>query len=129
MPVRPAHSTSGFGNSAVTLQPRGLRHTWPEEIAMALFFVFSLYAYRGLYDQIPFLLALGLSSITAYLLITGLKLMSGSSAKLQRLQPAKKLLPAGLFYLVCLVTLIAFIGHIVRSFNFTRIRPMALWPK
>lgn len=104
----------GFGNSAVTLQPkRAYDYTWPEEIAMALFFVFSLYAYRGLYDQIPFLLALGLSSITAYLLITGLKLMSGSSAKLQRLQLKQKgkLLPAGLFYLVCLVTLIAFIGH------------------
>jgi len=40
--------------------------TWPEEIAMGLVFLFSLYAFRGLYDAVPFLLAIGLAVIVAF---------------------------------------------------------------
>lgn len=104
----------GYGNSAVRLQPKRIYdYTWPEEIAMALFFLGSLYAYRGLYDQIPFLLALGLSSITAYLLITGVKVLKSPSAKLQRIQLKRegKILPAGVIYALALLGLIGFIGH------------------
>jgi len=39
--------------------------TWPEEIAMAVVFTAALYAWRGLYEMIPFLLAVGLAVITA----------------------------------------------------------------
>ena len=39
--------------------------SWPEELFAAAIFGFSLWAWRGLYDQIPFLLALGLSVIAA----------------------------------------------------------------
>lgn len=40
--------------------------SWPEEIVMALVFFVSLYAWRGLYDAVPFLLALGLSVLGAF---------------------------------------------------------------
>lgn len=41
--------------------------SWPSEIALAALFLVALYAYRGLYDAVPFLLALGSSAATAYL--------------------------------------------------------------
>ncbi len=66
----------GFGRPSLAksapraaAQPRGYDYTWPEEIALASFFVVSLYAFRGLYDAIPLLLALGMASIAAYLLV------------------------------------------------------------
>ena len=63
----------GFGKPAVA-RARSVRsrpqrrydYNWPEEIALAACFVVSLYAFRGLYDAVPFLLALGLSSICAF---------------------------------------------------------------
>jgi ferredoxin len=44
--------------------------TWVEEIALALFFLASLYAWRGLYEEVPFLLALGLSVLSAFSALT-----------------------------------------------------------
>jgi len=41
--------------------------SWPEEILVAALFLGALYAFRGLYDLIPFLLSLGIAACTAYL--------------------------------------------------------------
>ena len=67
----------GFGTPTVAKgQPRAKREpqpfdfTWPEELAMGAVFVVSIVVLAGLYDRVPFLLALGLSGISAYLLLT-----------------------------------------------------------
>lgn len=55
--------------------------SWPEEIAMVLLFVAGFYAFRGLYEGIPFLLSLGLSSISAFLLLQGARLFYAPSVR------------------------------------------------
>lgn len=57
------------GTPRAPARPRASDYIWPEELALAAFFIVSLYAFRGLYDAIPLLLALGMASIAAYLLV------------------------------------------------------------
>lgn len=83
----------GFGPPAVMKgslrTPARLRpsdYTWWEELLLAACFGFALYAWRGLYDAIPFLLALGLSAICAYLLVQVLRVAYVSSLTLHRVQ-------------------------------------------
>ena len=45
--------------------PRNYDFSWPEELVMAAVFLTSLWVWRGLYDAVPFLLALGLSILAA----------------------------------------------------------------
>jgi len=74
----------GFGAPAVLKgKPRGTPrarrydYTWPEELAMAATFLVTVAILRALYDAIPFLLALGLASIGAWLLITAWRVRAG----------------------------------------------------
>lgn len=59
----------GVGRPAVAAskkkQPRRYDFSWPEELAAAAVFLGAVYAFRGLYGAVPFLLALGLAVITA----------------------------------------------------------------
>jgi ferredoxin len=57
--------------------------TWREEIAMAAVFLGGLYAFRGLYGQIPFLLAIGMSVILALLTVLGWRLIRRSELSFQ----------------------------------------------
>src|SRR6185437_5928142 len=41
--------------------------TWPEEFFGALVFGASLFAVRGVYELVPFLMALGCASVTTFL--------------------------------------------------------------
>ena len=56
---------SVFGPRPTKKRKRVWDFSWPEEVAMALLFFGGLYAFRGLYDVVPFLFALGLSVIAA----------------------------------------------------------------
>lgn len=71
--------------------------TIPEEILLAGSFVVCLYAFRGLYEQIPFLLALGMSSISAFLFLTAWQVIRGQNGRLARwtLKRSGKWTPAG----------------------------------
>ncbi len=60
--------------------------TWPEELAMAALFVWSIYVFRGLFDAIPFLLALGLASITAASVLAIARALYRPSARFRRWQ-------------------------------------------
>jgi len=57
-----------------------------EEIAMAALFGLAFYAFRGLYDSVPFLLAIGLSSVTAFLIVMAARLLYAPSSRLQHKQ-------------------------------------------
>lgn len=69
----------------------------PEEFFLAISFVLCFYAFRGLYEQIPFLLALGLASITAFLFLTAWQTVRGQNGRLARwtLKRSGKMTPAG----------------------------------
>lgn len=107
----------GFGTPAVSKgkpkavrDPRPFDFSWPEEIAMALIFIGSFYALRGLYDAVPLLLAVGGASISAYLLILGARIAYQPAVRLQRsqLKTPKGLTFAGVVYLVFCLLLLGF---------------------
>ena len=78
----------GFGalpkKSAAKGKPKGRwDFTWPEEIAMAAVFFAALYAFRNLYDAIPFLLAIALSVLAAFALVLVRRLVTAAGIELQ----------------------------------------------
>ncbi|MCK5378275.1 MAG: tetratricopeptide repeat protein [Acidobacteria bacterium] len=72
----------GFGRPALGAKPRvggppagrPWNVDWMEEIVLASAFVLAFGTFRGLYGRIPFLLALGLSGILAFLSLTSVRL-------------------------------------------------------
>lgn len=119
--VCPKHALYyGFGRTALRIkpsspakQPRKYDFTWPEEIAMVLVFFGSLYAYRGLYGAVPFLLALGLSSISAFVAVAVARLLYLPHVRWQRLQMRRDraLTPTGFGATLFGGLLLAFLVH------------------
>ena len=110
----------GFGRTALRVkpsepakQPRKFDFSWPEEIAMALVFLLSLYAYRALYAAVPFLLSLGLSAVTAFLAVAVARLFYQPNVRWQRLQLRKSnaLTPVGFGAILLGAVLAAFLVH------------------
>lgn len=60
--------------------------TLAEEIVMAVVGVVALLAYRGLYGQIPLLLAMGMAAISAFVFVRCTQLVRQSNVKLQNRQ-------------------------------------------
>ncbi|MCM3902158.1 MAG: hypothetical protein ND866_10665, partial [Pyrinomonadaceae bacterium] len=60
----------GFGKPTIAV-PKSIKKayslTWPEEIAGAVIFLASFLAVRGVYQLVPFLMALGCASVTTFL--------------------------------------------------------------
>jgi polyferredoxin/Flp pilus assembly protein TadD len=75
-----------------TLPPPAKKYdfSWLEEIFMALVFIASLFVYRNLYNAIPFLLTLGLSGLTAFVLVQAAKLLYSPNVRVQHLQLRKQ---------------------------------------
>lgn len=108
----------GFGKPGVASRrperkKREYDLSWGEEFFAAGSFVFALYALRGLYEAVPFLLALGLSAICAYLLLSGLRLFTSPNTRLQRwqLRSQGKRTAAGWAYAGFVVCLVVFLGY------------------
>lgn len=95
----------GFGKPALLAAPReprpaharGARLTreklarWKdlsgrEELWIALAFLAALFAFRGLFGLVPFLMALGLAAILAWSAVLGVRLLRGRDARLGRTQ-------------------------------------------
>jgi NAD-dependent dihydropyrimidine dehydrogenase PreA subunit len=79
---RPAH-TRERKRAPVRRPRREYDFTWTEELGMAATFSVALYGFRGLYDLVPFLLALGLSVLTALAVVTGWRLIRSRDFSLQ----------------------------------------------
>lgn len=104
----------GFGKPAGSRKPRReFDFSLGEELAMASVFLFSFYAFRGLYDAVPFLLSLGLSSIGAFLAINLWRLFRRPQLRLQnwQLKSAGRLRPAGYVAVALLFAWFASTAH------------------
>ncbi len=110
----------GFGRPALasgrSRAPRrrlAPQYSWPEELILAGVFAVALYAFRGLYDAIPFLLALGLAAICAFLLLQAVRLAYVPAAQLRgvRLKLNGRLTHTGRLYGTGALLLVAFVGH------------------
>ncbi len=85
----------------------------PEEIAMLAVFGLALFTWRGLYDRLPFLMSIALSAITAYTVITCLRIFRRPQLKLNRyrLRVDGRLTRAGRVFVVLSAVFLVFAGH------------------
>ncbi|MBK9384520.1 MAG: 4Fe-4S binding protein [Planctomycetes bacterium] len=79
----------GFAKPALTLRSAQRKlhdFSWGEELLLALGFAAFFLAFRGLYDQVPFLLALGLGALGACGLLLLVRAVSRADLQWQRLR-------------------------------------------
>ncbi len=110
----------GFGRPTVTrpaaraqAPARRFDYSWSEELWLAALFLMALYALRGLYDKIPFLLALGAAAICAFLLLTAARLLTQPSVRLHnwQLRAAGRWRPIGAAYAAGALLLLGLLLH------------------
>lgn len=68
----------GFGKPSVTVARSSPRHyslTWPEEVAGLAVFAASFWAVWDVYQLVPMLMALGVASVTTFLVLTAAKVI------------------------------------------------------
>lgn len=84
-----------------------------EDLLLAGGFLVTMPVYRGLYDRVPFLLAVALALCTAYLLLLGWRLLRRSAFQVRgiTLRMDGGLRPAGRILAVGLVALVLFLAH------------------
>ncbi len=83
----------GFGKSTIATRVRVKKAEKPrcdltlaEEVLALVVFAVTLLSVRGIYQVIPFLMALGIASITAFLSIVSLRMFTKSAVALQNLR-------------------------------------------
>lgn len=98
-PVKIASSDTGKGTA------RRYDFTVPEEILLGATFIAAVYAYRGLYEAIPFLLSLGLAAIASFVVVSGVRLVYKPHARMQNwlLKREGKLYPAGWVFAIAAI--------------------------
>lgn len=97
-----------------------------EEAVLAVVFVGVLLTFRGLYSRIPFLLALAIGGIVAYLAVVTTRLFTSRDVTLANLvlKCDGRRTPAGRAYAVFALLLAVFVGHsaFVRYHEFTGLK-------
>lgn len=107
----------GFGSPALAKKSarptRVYDFTWGEELTLAVSFAGALYAFRNLYHQVPFLLALGLAVITAFSVVALRRAITRRDFRLQHVvvRTAGRFTPRGAALLSGLVALLLFAIH------------------
>jgi len=109
----------GFGGPAITqsqtrtTKPRRFDFTMTQELLMVLIGLGALLAFRGLYDRIPLLLAMGMAAITAFALMKSWKVLVASNVRFQNLQlkRGKHVTKAGAIYALFSLALITIVIH------------------
>lgn len=101
------------GEPRVAKPPRPYDFTLGEELAMAGVFLVSVVILRALYDAVPFLLALGLASISAYTLITAARMKYVRELRYSRYQLTAngRVTGAGRAFLAVVTLWIVFLTH------------------
>ncbi|MDC3379353.1 4Fe-4S binding protein [Planctomycetota bacterium] len=107
---RPALFATPRVDQPLTAKPA---FTWGEEALLALTCAVTFFAFRGLYGQIPFLLALGLAGCSSWAALLGLRLTRRESVKLLRwhLKLRGRVRPLGYVFAAWLFALVALTGH------------------
>jgi tetratricopeptide (TPR) repeat protein/NAD-dependent dihydropyrimidine dehydrogenase PreA subunit len=112
----------GFGKPSFAVKPnKPPKHTKKydftvsEELVMAVVFIFSFYAFRGLYDAVPLLLSIALSGITAYIMVCLIRVIRRKNVRLQRTQLSDhgRITKQGALFIVFSVLLFGFLVHSV----------------
>lgn len=87
--------------------------TLPEEIALAVVATAALFVFRGLYGQIPLLLAMGLAGMTAFALMKFVRLVRAPNVRLQQysLKRGGRWTKPGVVFGGLTVVLLAFVCH------------------
>jgi len=96
----------GFGKPSIAIsKPKTIKKnyslTWPEEIVGVVVFLGSFLAVRGVYELVPFLMALGYATITTFLTLKTWRLLKSRELSFYRfnLKSAGKIRKAGLVFL------------------------------
>ena len=106
----------GFGKPTIAV-PQSIKKsyslTWPEEIVGAVVFLGSLFAIRGVYGLIPFLMALGCATITTFLTLKTWKLLRAKELSFYRfnLKSSGRMRKAGWGFLSFAVVWIGLNAH------------------
>lgn len=84
--------------------------SWGEDLFMLGFFPIGMFVYRALYDSVPFLLAVALSVITAYLFVVAHRVLRKGAVQLRgiTLKMDRRLRPAGVGMLTLTSVLVLF---------------------
>jgi polyferredoxin len=84
-----------------------------EEAVLAVAFAAAFLSFRGLYDMVPFLMALGLAGVLAYLVLVAVRLAVRPHGALRRmvLKRGGRLQPAGRWFLAAFAVVVLFWGH------------------
>lgn len=110
----------GFGRPSLAAGSRRAarpRRTYdyslPEEVALGTVFLAGLYAFRGLYGAVPFLLSLALAAIVAFMLVHAARLFYAPTLQLHRipLRDQGRLTRGGGVFLGAALALAAFVVH------------------
>ncbi len=94
-------------------EPRRFPLALWEEATLAVAFAAAFLTFRGLYGLVPFLLALGLAGVLAYLVLTAARLARLPNVTLRRmaLKRGGRLRPAGYGFLAALAAVALLWGH------------------
>jgi polyferredoxin len=105
--------TLARGKPRTPRPPRQYDYSWPEELVLAAFFLAAFYAFRGLYDAVPFLLSLGLAAISAFVWLQALRLFYTPAPTFQRvaIRRGRRMTPAGGAFFGFALALAAFVVH------------------
>ena len=97
----------------VPRKPTSYDFTLTEELILVIVGVGSLLAYRGLYGQIPLLLAMGMAAITAFFTGKLIRMVGTANVRLQNLQlkRGRRWTPWGITFGVFAAGLLVFAGH------------------
>jgi NAD-dependent dihydropyrimidine dehydrogenase PreA subunit len=107
----------GFGKPSVMVSgsiKKNFSLTWPEEIAAAIVFFASYFAVWDVYQKVPLLMALGVATVTTYLVMRVWRLFRADSLSFYRfnLKAAGKLRTAGWVFIAFAV---AWVGLNIHS--------------
>ncbi len=109
----------GFGRPSIGVQPESPRKPpaydfalW-EEIAMAVAGAAGLLVFRGLYGQIPLLLAMAMGALTGYFFVKTAQLAAVSNVRLQNLSLKRggRLTQPGMVFAAMIALFTAFTAH------------------
>lgn len=88
-------------------------NTLGEDLFLAAAFLLAMPVYRGLYDKVPFLLAVALALCSAYLLLVGWRLLRRNVLQVRGivLKMDRALRPAGVAAMACIVLMAGLLAH------------------
>ncbi len=110
----------GFGAPSLFARPRVEARTprrpvlsWGEEAILGVGFLTAFATFRGLYGMVPFLMALGLAGVLAYVVLTTVRLVRQRDVQRQglALKSEGKLLPAGRGFVAVALLIAVFWAH------------------